>query len=93
MANKFNKYSSLLIKASLYIYSTPKYKANIVSVKTRLEAIRAKESIQKTKWESIRSKQKNQRPKSTKKYVPVRSIKYNSFKDNIKTVEKVSNEA
>ena len=65
----------------------------MVSVKTKLEAINAKESIQKTKWESMRSRQKNQRPKSTKKYVPVKSIKYSSFKDSIKTVEKVNNEA
>jgi hypothetical protein len=93
VANKFNKYSNLLIKASLYMYSTPKYKANIVRVKTRLDAIRAKESIQKTKCESIRSRQKNQRPKSTKKYVPVRSMKYNSFNDSINTVEKVNKEA
>lgn len=55
------------MKASLYIYSTPKYKANIVKVKTKDEEIKAKVSIQKTKCESIRSKQKNHLPKSTKK--------------------------
>jgi uncharacterized protein involved in exopolysaccharide biosynthesis len=65
----------------------------MVSVSTKLEEIKAKESMQNTKWESIKSKQKNQRPKSTKKYVPVSNIKYNSFKDKISTVEKVNNEA
>ena len=93
MANKFNKYNKRFIKASLYIYSTPKYNANIVKVNTKLEDINARESIQNTKWESIRSRQKNQRPKSTKKYVPVSRTKYNSFKDKISTVEKVNNEA
>ena len=52
------------MKASLYIYSTPKYKANIVKVKTNIDEINAKLSIQKTKCESIISKQKNHRPKS-----------------------------
>ena len=47
----------------------------MVSVNTKLEEIKAKESMQNTKWESIKSKQKNQRPKSTKKYVPVNNIK------------------
>lgn len=75
------------------MYSTPKYKANIVSVKTKLEEIKAKESIQNTKWESIKSKQKNQRPKSIKKYVPVNNIKYSSFNDKINTVENVNKEA
>ena len=75
------------------MYSTPKYKANIVKVKTKLDDIKAKESIQKTKCESIKSKQKNHRPKSTKKYVPVNRIKYNSFSDSIKTVEKVNKDA
>jgi len=65
VANKFNKYKRRLIKASRYIYSTPKYKANIVNVKTNEAAVNAKLSIQKTKCESIISKQKNQRPKST----------------------------
>ena len=65
----------------------------MVNVRTKDAETRAKLSIQKTKWESTKSKQKNQRPKSTKKYVPVKSIKYNSFKDNIKTVEKVNSEA
>lgn len=54
-----------MIKASLYIYSTPKYKANTVKVSTKDAAVRAKLSIQKTKCESIISKQKNHRPKST----------------------------
>ena len=52
------------MKASRNMYSIPKYKANDVSVKTKIAHINAKVSIQKTKWESIRSKQKNQRPKS-----------------------------
>lgn len=64
MANKFNKYNNRLIKASRYIYSTPKYKANEVSVKTRHEQIKDKVSIQKIKCESIKSKQKNHLPKS-----------------------------
>ena len=55
---------NLLIKASLYMYSTPKYKANDVKVKTKAEQINERVSIQKIKCESIRSKQKNQRPKS-----------------------------
>ena len=53
-----------MIKASLYIYSVPKYKANIVKVKTNVEPTRASVSTQNTKWESIKSRQKNQRPKS-----------------------------
>ena len=52
------------MKASLYIYSTPKYKANMVKVCTKIAAIKAKLSLQKTKWESIKSRQKNHRPKS-----------------------------
>ena len=48
------------------MYSTPKYKANIVSNSTSAEATRAKLSIQNTKWESIKSRQKNHLPKSTK---------------------------
>ena len=47
------------------MYSTPKYKANIVKVKTKADATRDKLSRQKTRCESIKSKQKNQRPKST----------------------------
>ena len=66
MANKFSKYNSLLIKASLYIYSTPKYKANIVNVRTSIDDTKAKLSMQNTKWESIKSIQKNHLPKSTK---------------------------
>ena len=46
------------------MYSTPKYRANIVNVKTSDAAVKAKLSIQKIKCESIKSKQKNQRPKS-----------------------------
>jgi len=46
------------------MYSTPKYKANDVKVKTNAEQINERVSIQKIKCESIRSKQKNQRPKS-----------------------------
>jgi len=52
------------MKASLYIYSTPKYKANIVKVNTKEADTRARLSTQNTKWESTKSKQKNQRPKS-----------------------------
>jgi len=47
------------------MYSTPKYNANIVNVKTSEAAVKAKLSIQKTKCESIMSKQKNHLPKST----------------------------
>ena len=65
VANKFNKYKRRLMKASLNIYSIPKYKANVVSVKTSEAQINANVSTQKTKCESIKSKQKNQRPKST----------------------------
>ena len=64
MANKLSKYSKRLIKASLYIYSTPKYKAKVVKVKTKEAHINDRVSIQKTKCESIKSRQKNQRPKS-----------------------------
>ena len=46
------------------MYSTPKYKANIVKVKTNEAAVSAKLSTQNTKCESIKSKQKNHRPKS-----------------------------
>ena len=53
------------MKASLYIYSTPKYKANIVKVNTSEADTKAKLSTQKTRWESTKSKQKNHRPKST----------------------------
>ena len=65
MANKFNRYNSLFIKASLYIYSRPKYNANTVRVSTNIDDTKAKLSTQNTKLESIKSKQKNQRPKST----------------------------
>jgi hypothetical protein len=47
------------------MYSTPKYKANMVSSSTSDEETRASESIQKTRWESIKSIQKNHLPKST----------------------------
>lgn len=49
VANKFNKQSSLFIKASRYIYSTPKYSANIVRNKTKLAPTNARLSIQKTR--------------------------------------------
>ena len=75
------------------MYSTPKYKANIVRVSTRDDDINAKESTQKTKWESIKSRQKNQRPQSTKKQVPVSKTKYNSFNDSSKTLRKVNIDA
>ena len=47
------------------MYSTPKYKANTVSVRTNDEDIKARLSIQNNKFESIKSKQKNHLPKST----------------------------
>ena len=56
------------------MYSTPKYKANIVSVRTNIEETKAKLSIQNTKWESIKSIQKNHLPKSTKEYVPLTRV-------------------
>ena len=46
------------------MYSTPKYKANIVNKRTSIEHTKAKLSMQNTKCESIKSKQKNHRPKS-----------------------------
>jgi len=46
------------------MYSTPKYNANMVKVRTKEAETSAKLSTQKTKWESTKSKQKNQRPKS-----------------------------
>ncbi len=64
MANKFSKYNNRLINASRYMYSTPKYNASVVKVKTNDEQSKERVSTQKTKCESIRSKQKNQRPKS-----------------------------
>lgn len=64
VANRFNKYSKRLINASRYMYSTPKYRANIVRVKTKEAAVNARLSIQKTRCESMMSKQKNHRPKS-----------------------------
>lgn len=64
VANKFKRYNNLFIKASRYMYSTPKYKAKEVKVRTSAEQIKDKVSTQKTKWESIKSKQKNHLPKS-----------------------------
>tara|TARA_B110000037_G_scaffold219842_1_gene285891 strand:- start:1148 stop:1342 length:195 start_codon:yes stop_codon:yes gene_type:complete len=49
VANMFKRYNSLLIKESLYMYSTPKYKANIVNVKTNVAQTSANLSVQKTK--------------------------------------------
>jgi hypothetical protein len=46
------------------MYSTPKYKAKEVKVKTKAEHIKDRVSIQKIKCESIKSKQKNHLPKS-----------------------------
>ena len=67
MANKLSRYSNLFMNASLYMYSTPKYKAKTVKPSTNIEDIRAKASIQNNKFESIKSIQKNHLPKSTKK--------------------------
>ena len=39
------------------MYSTPKCKANIVSVKTRHAQTKDNPSTQKTKWESTKSRQ------------------------------------
>lgn len=75
VANKFRRYSSLLIKASRYIYSTPKYKANMVNIRTKADDNKAKTSTQNTRCMSTKSRQKNHLPKSTKKYVPVKSTK------------------
>jgi hypothetical protein len=49
VANKFKRYSKRFINASLYIYSTPKYNANVVSNKTKHDVTKAKVSIQNTK--------------------------------------------
>ena len=49
MANKLSRYNNLFIKASLYMYSIPKYKAKTVKVKTKTEQINERVSIQKTK--------------------------------------------
>ena len=48
-ANKFSKYSNLLIKASLDMYSTPKYKAKQVNSKTKREVVVDNKSRQKIK--------------------------------------------
>lgn len=48
------------------MYSTPKYKANIVNSNTRADETNASVSEQNTKCESIRSRQKNHLPKSIK---------------------------
>lgn len=62
----FKRYKSRLTKLSLYIYSTPKYNARHVRIKTKEAANKAKLSIQKMRCESIKSRQKNHRPKSIK---------------------------
>jgi hypothetical protein len=49
VAKRFKRYNNLLMKASRYIYSTPKYKANIVRSKTKIAAVKAKLSIQNTR--------------------------------------------
>jgi hypothetical protein len=54
------------MKASLVIYSTPKYKASDVRMETKTVNSNDKVSQQKLKCESIRSKQKNHLPKSIK---------------------------
>ena len=71
------------------MYSTPKYKANIVKSSTSEDETNAKVSAQNTRWESTRSRQKNHLPKSIKKKVPFSRKKYNSFKDKKRTVENV----
>ena len=73
------------------MYSTPKYKANIVNSSTSIEHIRAKLSIQNTRWESIRSRQKNHLPKSINEYDPVIRILYNSLseKNNTEVITKI----
>jgi len=48
------------------MYSTPKYKAKHVNVRTKLAETNPRESMQNIKWESITSKQKKILPKSTK---------------------------
>ena len=64
VANKLRRYKRRFIKASRYMYSTPKYRANIVKNNTKLAPTKAKLSMQKTRCESIKSRQKNHRPKS-----------------------------
>ncbi len=54
------------MKASLYIYSTPKDKAKIVKLITKLAVIKESASKQNNKCESNKSKQKNHLPKSMK---------------------------
>ena len=71
------------------MYSTPKYKANMVSSRTNTDETRARLSIQKTKFESIKSKQKNQRPKSIYEQVPWQSMRYSSLSEVSRTVENV----
>jgi hypothetical protein len=75
------------------MYSTPKYKANIVSVRTNIEATKAKESIQNTKCESIKSRQKNHLPKSTNVYVPLINKLYISIAEKNSTNENDIREA
>jgi hypothetical protein len=59
-----SKYSNLIIKASLYMYSTPKYWANMVSSMTRAEVRILKISTINTTFESITSITENHRPRS-----------------------------
>ena len=47
------------------MYSTPKYNAKVVRVKTNADDTSAKLSTQNIKLESIKSRQKNHLPKST----------------------------
>ena len=57
VANTLKMPRSQLMGASKCAYSTPKYGANDVRVKTKVDATRAKLSTQKTSVESIRSRQ------------------------------------
>lgn len=66
MAKRFKRYNNLLIKASRYIYSTPKDKAKEVKIATNKAERSDNISKQKIKCESMRSKQKNHFPKSMK---------------------------
>lgn len=54
------------MKASLYMYSKPKYNANMVNNNTNDALNNAKLSIQNIKCESIKSRQRNHFPKSIK---------------------------
>ena len=57
VSNTLKRSRSQLMGASQCVYSTPKYGANDVRVKTKVDATRAKLSTQKTSVESIRSGQ------------------------------------